>query len=127
MPRKSEAPAALERGTLPGLSQYGVLTPVKPELLAAPANIPATTNPDTAAALLMDAYPDLGDFDKDFPKASFDQWPEELAKLGAGEIARQQLHAGGRDHHGVLKLGAPTTISGDSCPLIRPAVVPMHA
>ena len=29
-------------------------------LLAAPANIPATTNPDTAAALLMDAYPDLG-------------------------------------------------------------------
>jgi endonuclease/exonuclease/phosphatase family metal-dependent hydrolase len=30
-----------------------------------------------------DAYPDLGDFDKDFPKASFDQWPEELAKLGA--------------------------------------------
>ena len=28
-------------------------------LLAAPANIPATTNPDTAA-LLMDAYPDRG-------------------------------------------------------------------
>ena len=29
-------------------------------LLAAPANIPATTSPDTAAALLVDAYPDLG-------------------------------------------------------------------
>lgn len=29
-------------------------------LLAAPAKIPATTNADTAASLLMDAYPDLG-------------------------------------------------------------------
>lgn len=32
-----------------------------------------------------DAYPDMGSFDKDFPKASFDPWPEELAKLGRQE------------------------------------------